>query len=60
MNFIRMREILANALEQSGEVDKVNPLGNVVYATVNDVEFELVIKTTRPERSRPPIDNDIC
>jgi len=44
MNFIQMRKILADALNQSGKVEKVHPLGNVVYATVNNVEFELVIK----------------
>ena len=49
MSILEVREIIAKALQGCDDLERVCPLGNVVYVHVEDVEYEVVIRTVRPE-----------
>ena len=49
MNILGVRKLIADALEKAEGFEKVFPLGNVVYVHVDDQEYEVVIRTVRPE-----------
>jgi len=59
VNIIEVRKILADALVKCEGFDKITPLGNCVYVHVGDKEYEVVLRTVRPDDSRPitKIDN---
>ena len=53
MNILEVRKIVAEALKKCESFDRVLPLGNVVYVHVDDIEYELVLRTVKPGLSRP-------
>lgn len=51
MNILEVRRLIAQALVKCDDLEKVFPLGNVVYVHVDGQEYEVVIRTVRPERN---------
>ena len=48
MNVLDVRKLVSKALESVEEIDSTFPLGNVVYTTIGEQEFEVIIRTVRP------------
>jgi hypothetical protein len=63
MDILDVRKLIAEALQKVEGLDRVMPLGNVVYVHVGEKEYEVVIRTVRPEpRTGPytaPDDDDL-
>lgn len=53
MGLIELREILAKLIKGSDAFDHVLALGNVVYVEVDDAEYEVVLRTVRPNMTKP-------
>lgn len=49
MDLLDVRKLIAEALQKVDGLDRVMPLGNVVYVHVGKKEYEVVIRTVRPE-----------
>jgi len=59
MNFLRLRDLLTEIIQTDERLTQVHPMGNVIYVEAEGVEFELVIKTTKPEyRSKHDLSED--
>lgn len=53
MDILEVRQLVTEALRKCEGFDRLLPLGNVVYAHVDGIEYELVIRTVRPGMSKP-------
>lgn len=49
MEILDVRALVAEALQKIEAFDRVSALGNVVYVHVGKKEYEVVIRTIRPE-----------
>ncbi len=49
MEILDVRKLIAEALQNVEGLSRVSPLGNVVYINAGGKEYELVIRTVRPE-----------
>jgi hypothetical protein len=53
MKILEVRKLVVEALEKSERFDKIMPLGHCVYVHVGDSEYEVVLRTVRPNSARP-------
>jgi hypothetical protein len=58
MNILEVRKLLTEALEQSGQFDKIQPLGHCVYVHVDKQEYEVVLRTVRANMTKPITEPD--
>lgn len=57
MNILDVRQLLYDALEDSGRFEELHAIGHCVYVHVDGREFEVVLRTVRPS-TRLPITKD--
>ncbi len=50
MNTIDLRSIIEEHLKEDDRVSRVFGLGNCVYVHAGEAEFEIVVRTAKPER----------
>ncbi len=50
MNTIDLRSIIEDHLNGDDRLERVFGLGNSVYVHVGEAEFEIVVRTAKPER----------